>query len=877
MVDPNNNHPTDSDAGGHAKRNWNSGAAGYRQYVGTPADARPSFEAFRKQSQNSTFSLSHGSLSQFSLGATTGQPPTVDSEDRSGEVTFQPHSREASSSKAGGRAIPRPSSDRMEIDLPTPRHQFTVSNPSGAGMASFFDMPQIHSPSNTSSLDLSQMHHNHASHLDERRRPMSLPHNTLNPTSPDALSHRIPHADTLPSSFSGDNPTMVFPQELVQLLNSHSPQVILLLDLRVFPQFSQSRIIGAINLCIPTTLLKRPSFNVQKLAETFTKEQEKKTFNRWREAKAIVVYDAGSSQLKDATSSINTLKKFTNEGWKGLTLVIRGGFAGFLKKYPDMVDTRLASELEGSNSRKLTIDPQMPAAAPVAGGCVMPSAKTATNAFFGNIRQNMDLIGGVGQIAIKLPSGFGLGSMPYLPIWLRLVTDERDQGKSVAAHFLGIETAEQQRMQKALTGNVSYGTPNPGSTASIQIAGIEKGIKNRYKDMLPYEHSRVRLQDVPSGACDYVNASHIKSKWSHRRYIAAQAPVPATFTVNHPFKLFLIFSLGPRTIKTNSFQDFWRVAWEQDARVIVMLTAESESGQRKCHPYWLQGEYGPFKLKSLSERKVSLEPPKRASTNGFGSVDPSPTSKRPGMEKRRSTNHGALTLKESPRSEPVPMPSSPDPDFPHVIVRKLALSHAGYPFEPMREITQLQYSSWPDFGTPTHPAHVLGLVEYCGAVVNSYDTGRGGKWRGGADHPIRGGERPIIVHCSAGCGRTGTFCTVDSVIDMLKRQRERAKAKAADGHSTSDRSDIADEALSTMEIEQAEDEMEDAEGSNWIPSADVDLVAETVKDLRLQRLSMVQTLRQFVLCYEAVLEWIVKEYSDRMVMSPAGTRKSFHA
>ena len=875
MVDPNNNHPTDSDAGGHAKRNWNSGAAGYRQYVGTPADARPSFEAFRKQSQNSTFSLSHGSLSQFSLGATTGQPPTVDSEDRSGEVTIQPHSREASSSKAGGRVIP--SSDRMEIDLPTPRHQFTVSNPSGAGMASFFDMPQIHSPSNTSSLDLSQMHPNHASHLDERRRPMSLPHNTLNPTSPDALSHRIPHADTLPSSFSGDNPTMIFPQELVQLLNSHSPQVILLLDLRVFPQFSQSRIIGAINLCIPTTLLKRPSFNVQKLAETFTKEQEKKTFNRWREAKAIVVYDAGSSQLKDATSSINTLKKFTNEGWKGLTLVIRGGFAGFLKKYPDMVDTRLASELEGSNSRKLTIDPQMPAAAPVAGGCVMPSAKTATNAFFGNIRQNMDLIGGVGQIAIKLPSGFGLGSMPYLPIWLRLVTDERDQGKSVAAHFLGIETAEQERMQKALTGNVSYGTPNPGSTASIQIAGIEKGIKNRYKDMLPYEHSRVRLQDVPSGACDYVNASHIKSKWSHRRYIAAQAPVPATFIVNHPFKLFLIFSLGPRTIKTNSFQDFWRVAWEQDARVIVMLTAESESGQRKCHPYWLQGEYGPFKLKSLSERKVSLEPPKRASTNGFGSVDPSPTSKRPGMEKRRSTNHGALTLKESPRSEPVPMPSSPDPDFPHVIVRKLALSHAGYPFEPMREITQLQYSSWPDFGTPTHPAHVLGLVEYCGAVVNSYDTGRGGKWRGGADHPIRGGERPIVVHCSAGCGRTGTFCTVDSVIDMLKRQRERAKAKAADGHSTSDRSDIADEALSTMEIEQAEDEMEDAEGSNWIPSADVDLVAETVKDLRLQRLSMVQTLRQFVLCYEAVLEWIVKEYSDRVVMGPAGTRRSFHA
>lgn len=528
VVDPNNNHPTDSDAGGHAKRNWNSGAAGYRQHVGTPADARPNFEAFRKQSQNSNFSLSHGSLSQFSLGAATGQPPTVDSEDRFKEGAMPPHSRKASSSKAGGK------SDQMEIDLSTPRHQSSISNASGAEMASFFDMPQIQSPSNTSSLDLSQMHPNHAPQLDERRRPMSLPHNTLIPSSPDILSHRIPHANTLPSPLSGDNPTMVFPQELVQLINFHRPQDILLLDLRVFPQFSQSRIIGAINLCIPTTLLKRPSFNVQKLAETFTKEQEKETFNRWRETKAIVVYDAGSSQMKDATSSINTLKKFTNEGWKGLNLIIRGGFAGFMKKYPNMVDTRLASELEGSSSRKLTIDPQMPAAAPVAGGCVMPSAKTATTAFFGNIRQNMDLIGGVGQIAIKLPSGFGLRSMPYLPIWLRRVTDERDQGKAVADQFLGIETAEQQRMQKALTGNVSYGTPNPSSTESIQIAGIEKGIKNRYKDMLPYEHSRVRLQDVPSGTCDYVNASHIKSKWSHRRYIAAQAPVPATFTVIIP-------------------------------------------------------------------------------------------------------------------------------------------------------------------------------------------------------------------------------------------------------------------------------------------------------------------------------------------------------
>ena len=49
----------------------------------------------------------------------------------------------------------------------------------------------------------------------------------------------------------------------------------------------------------------------------------------------------------------------------------------------------------------------------------------------------------------------------------------------------------------------------------------------------------------------------------------------------------------------------------------------------------------------------------------------------------------------------------------------------------------------------------------------------------------------------------------------------------------------------------------------WILKDDEDLVAKTVSDFRLQRLSMVQTLRQFVLCYETVLEWIVGEMPEK--------------
>jgi protein-tyrosine phosphatase len=54
------------------------------------------------------------------------------------------------------------------------------------------------------------------------------------------------------------------------------------------------------------------------------------------------------------------------------------------------------------------------------------------------------------------------------------------------------------------------------------------------------------------------------------------------------------------------------------------------------------------------------------------------------------------------------------------------------------------------------------------------------------------------------------------------------------------------------------DAKRDQSGGDWLSRGEVDLVAHTVEAFRLQRLSMVQTLRQFVLCYESVLEWVAK-------------------
>lgn len=223
--------------------------------------------------------------------------------------------------------------------------------------------------------------------------------------------------------------------------------------------------------------------------------------------------------------------------------------------------------------------------------------------------------------------------------------------------------------------------------------------------------------------------------------------------------------------------------WEQDARLIVSLTAEVERGQVKCHPYWESGSYGPLKVNKFSEKKIYLNPADSQQT--------------------KTASHASSPDK------------SEDPSRPYIIARYFGLSHSAFPFQPLREITQLQYPYWPDFGTTSQPVHLLQLIEECGKVINASNAK--------SPKACSSGPRPIVVHCSAGCGRTGTFCTVDSVLDILKRQHAQ---KSSD--------------------------------TPIIP-VNEDLIERTLSDFRTQRPSMVQNLSQYVLCYESVLEWAISQ------------------
>ena len=492
-------------------------------------DSNTEHEAFKRQTSSSHgFNGGHGNFSYF-----TSTPGSVVKLHHPDGNPVRPESQGPSPSPKSMPKLRHESPDKVEVSGGIGIHSAYASSPelklasdSLVDTTSFSD----ESPSNM----VSPVRRHMPSHIDDRDRRLSLSPTTTDDRSP-YMMHQFRGQHNSEGSLTSARdvgPAMIAPAQLKDMIESVPCSEFILLDLRVFPQFSQSRIKGSLNLCIPTTLLKRPSFNVQKLHDTFTNDNEKARFAQWESSKYIIVYDAYTSERKDAVSAVNTLKKFSNEGWNGLGYILKGGFAQFAKIYPSLIDDRSSQELQSSKIN-LCLGTAMPRGAPVAGGCMMPTSKDAANPFFANIRQNQDLVDGVGQIGIKLPEDLGGEAPNILPKWLLEVVAPEDHGKKASEKFLRLELDEQSRMTKALTLGASFGIPT-ADCDDVQIAGIEKGGKNRYNNIWPFEHARVRLKGRPDGACDYVNASHIKPSLSNKRYIASQGPLPATFEVSNP-------------------------------------------------------------------------------------------------------------------------------------------------------------------------------------------------------------------------------------------------------------------------------------------------------------------------------------------------------
>ncbi|XP_060528075.1 receptor-type tyrosine-protein phosphatase N2 [Cylas formicarius] len=206
------------------------------------------------------------------------------------------------------------------------------------------------------------------------------------------------------------------------------------------------------------------------------------------------------------------------------------------------------------------------------------------------------------------------------------------------------------------------------SSVALRKENIEK---NRYPNVVPYDHARVILNELSNASdSDYINASSITDHDPRNpAYIATQGPLPHTAS------------------------DFWQMIWEQGAVVIVMLTRLTEGGTAMCHRYWPEEGsevYQIYEVHLVSEHIWCDD----------------------------------------------------------YLVRSFYLKNVRT--SETRTVTQFHFLSWLEAGVPIS---TKALLEFRRKVNKSY----------------RGRSCPIVVHCSDGAGRTGTYCLIDMVLSRMAK------------------------------------------------------------------------------------------------------------
>ncbi|CAH6723988.1 hypothetical protein CLIB1444_25S00386 [[Candida] jaroonii] len=543
----------------------------------------------------------------------------------------------------------------------------------------------------------------------------------------------------------------------------------LIIDVRSFTDYITNHLKYAINICLPSTLLKRPNFSFIRcvnslplyeklLIKSYYNNEQSNIMNNNQKSSleqikcskfgfpSILIYDTTNNSInmyymiKKILQDKNDVTIYiANEGFGDLNIKEEFSETGNkpLFNVDDLMnnDTNLMTSIpitKAPNKLKtLNVGPHLvppdrfrsnslndlrspvESSTPVLSNFKLPP--TALTPSF-KIRHNEETFDH-NKLGIDLLTKYDLQHRK-LPSWINL---QRLQESKLIAEFNNIETFEKNRLNNILNIN------NNGINKEISISsGIEKGHKNRYKDIFLYDHSRVKLKDFNQPQqCDYINASYINSidklynteNINNFKYIASQGPLKHT--------------IG----------DFYKSIINNNTKLIIALTDEFENGMIKCDPYWAPGIY----FSNGNKIAIKINSVEKANDN--------------------------------------------------LIFRKIQITTD----TDTREIVQIQLLNWLDNEICGNFDDLMKIVRFKQSLMKDPEVGIN--------------DYATLIHCSAGCGRTGTFITIDSIINLIE--------------------------------------------NNVVINEDI--IFNIVGNLRLQRISMVQNLRQFISIYEMVIRYTINE------------------
>ncbi|CAH8463873.1 unnamed protein product [Dicrocoelium dendriticum] len=292
------------------------------------------------------------------------------------------------------------------------------------------------------------------------------------------------------------------------------------------------------------------------------------------------------------------------------------------------------------------------------------------------------------------------------------------------------------KMNSGLEMSEEYESIEAGAGMTWIHANMEENRpKNRYANVVAYDHSRVILNEIKGvPGSDYINANYIDGYQRQKAYIATQGPLPETF------------------------YDFWRMVWEQNTHIIVMMTRLEERARVKCDQYWPtrgtetysmpQGEQ-PM-LDAACSYTVSIK-----DTQEFAYY-----TLRTFILKRNDLNLDTeVQAQQRQQLYRTPNPNERQRD--------------------VKEVKHFQFTAWPDYGTPDHAQPLLLFIRRVSQVRSQIlhhlqqERIANGDSFNGAEHSRQHHSEmgPTIVHCSAGVGRTGAFVVIDSQLERLQHEK----------------------------------------------------------------------------------------------------------